>query len=99
MSIESRFVPSDLLDYVPAMAVLARRTLVTVEVTGSVAHFLAVWPRPPADDPQRPDPLRKPGLVTVLTALLELEAKGVVQEIEQVPGGFLVRIKTREAVA
>jgi hypothetical protein len=92
------FVAADLLNYVPRKAVLSRRTLVTVEVTEDIKHFLAVWPRPPADDPKWSDPLRKPGEVTVLTVLLELEAKGFVQDIEQVTGGFLVRMKDREAV-
>lgn len=95
MSDAACFVPGDLLDYVPRRAVLSRRTLVTVEVTEDIAHFLQCWPRPPADDPKRPDPLRKPGDVTVLTTLLELQAKGFVDEIDQVPGGFWVRMKAR----
>lgn len=99
MSNMRRFVAGDTLTHVPTIAALARRTLVSVEVLEDVQEFLRAWPRPPADDPKRPDPLRKPGTVTVLTALLELQAKGFVLEIEQVAGGFWVRMKTMEAVA
>jgi hypothetical protein len=90
------FVAADLLDYVPRRAVLSRRTLVTVEVTEDIPHFLAAWPRTPADDPKRPDPLRKPGEVTVLTTLLELQQKGIVDSVEQTEGGFLVCVNARE---
>lgn len=92
------FVARDLLADVPQRAYLSRRTLVTAEVTEDIAHFLQVWPRPPADDPKRPDQLRKPGRITVLSVLLDIQDKGFVESIEQVAGGFWVRMKSREAV-
>lgn len=50
----------------------------------------AVWPE---------RTLNRPGVVTLASALLELEALGAIEIVDQVQDGFLVRLTAREETA
>lgn len=93
----TRFLPSNFLAGIPAHLSSTRRVLVTqaalygVERPSTVADTkaaLRVWSL---------EQRQRPGVTTVLSILLELEALGAIGGFDVVEGGFAVRGKERAA--